>query len=159
LAADGDPSHQSEVFAHTSRLGVMLALLVTIPTLLITPLAISLIFGSAFTSATPSALLLVFGGALIGINYILSEALLGLSRTGGPVRAQFLGLIATGATLAVLLPLLGILGAALSSVIGYGTTAAWLLVEARSAIDTPIHSLLIPSRHEMAELRSMLGRR
>jgi O-antigen/teichoic acid export membrane protein len=153
LARERDPKHRGAMFAHASRLGILLAVIVVVPTLAVTPFAIQLVFGHAFVGSIPSALLLVIGGGLLGLNYILSEALLGSGWTGGPVRAQFIGLIVTGVTLAALLGSYGILGAAISSVAGYGTTTLWLLFEGKKLNQIHLRSLIIPGGHEFALLR------
>jgi O-antigen/teichoic acid export membrane protein len=153
LASEEDLDRRSEMFAHASRLGVLLAVIVTVPTLAVTPFAVRLVFGYSYIGSIPSALLLVFGGGQLGLNYILSEALLGSGRPSGPMRAQFLGLIVTGATLAALLAPLGIFGAAISSVAGYGATTLWLLIEGKTLNRIPIRTLIIPGSQEFALLR------
>jgi O-antigen/teichoic acid export membrane protein len=153
LAREEDLTRRSEMFAHASRLGILLAVIVLVPALAVTSFTIRLLFGHGFIGSVPSALLLVFGGGLLGLNYILSEAFLGSGWTHSVVRAQFLGLIVTGATLAALLGPLGIIGAAVSSVAGYGTTTLCLLVEGRRLNRIPLRALVIPGRQEFALLR------
>jgi O-antigen/teichoic acid export membrane protein len=153
LARETDLSHRSEMFAHASRLGILLGVIVVVPTVAVTPFVIQLLFGQAFIGSIPSALLLVFGGGLLGLNYILSEALLGSGLPSGPMRAQLLGLVVTGITLAAFLAPLGIFGAAISSVAGYGTTTLWLLIEGKRLNQLNISYLVIPGRHEFALLR------
>lgn len=153
LASERERLTQHQLLPHASRLGVLLAVAISIPAVALTPLAITVLFGNSFTGAVPSAMILVVGGSIIGLNYILSEALLGLGCAKGPARAQVLGLVVTVATLAALLPLFGIVGAALSSIAGYGTTFTWLTIEARRETGVSLRTLILPEKSEFDLLR------
>jgi O-antigen/teichoic acid export membrane protein len=157
LAAERSRATKSALFVGASRLGVVLMIVVVIPALALTPVAVRLLFGRAFLGAVPSALLLVLGGCILGWNYILSEALLGCHRTRGPMYAQLVGLGATGVALGLLLGPLGILGAAVASVAGYGATTLWLLIEARRVTGQRIRDLVLPGREELRVVGHLLG--
>jgi O-antigen/teichoic acid export membrane protein len=84
------------------------------------------VYGPAFTNSIAPAFILLVGGALLGINYILSNGLRASGRPGAPAFAEAAGLIVTVAGLPVVLPRWGITGAAWVSVLSYGLTTVIL---------------------------------
>ena len=149
IASESVGNNRGELIDHSIRLGMLVAIFVVVPAVAITPIAIPILFGSPFAGAIVPSVLLVIGGTLLGLNYIISECLLSLAYLRGPVRAQIAGFVMTVIALAVLLRPWGILGAAISSVAGYGTTTIWLLIEVREQNSSPWRRLLIPTRSEI----------
>jgi O-antigen/teichoic acid export membrane protein len=121
-----------------------MAITVTMPALILTPIVIPALFGSSFSGSIASAYVLVLASVFLGVSYIISESILGLGLTRGPLKAGIVGCITTGISLAILLPRLGIFGAALSSLIGYSSMASVLLVEARKATGSRFRDLCVP---------------
>ena len=70
------------------------------------------------------------------------------------LRAELLGLAVTAMSLALLLRPLGIIGAAIASLLGYSTVTVALLASARQITGISIASLLLPRPAEMK--RSMI---
>jgi antigen flippase len=158
IASESVGHERGELIDHSIRLGIFVALLVVVPAVAVTPIAIPILFGAPFAGAIVPSVLLVIGGTLLGLNYIISQCLLSLAYLRGPVRAQFAGIVMTVITLAALLRPWGILGAAVSSVAGYGTTTIWLLVEVREQNSTPWRELLIPTKSEIQFFLKSRGR-
>jgi O-antigen/teichoic acid export membrane protein len=95
------------------------------------PWAIPAAFGHAFDKAIHPANILLAGGVILGINYILSNGLRAAGRPGAPVFAEVAGLLVSVVGLPLVLPRWGIIGAAWISVASYTVTAAsltWLSV-------------------------------
>ena len=95
------------------------------------PWILPLLFGQAYRSAVVPALVLLAAGVFLGGNYVLSDGVRGL---GAPLVASYAEMLAAGITivgLLVLLPVLGILGAALVSLAAYLTVFVVLMIKIR----------------------------
>ncbi len=90
--------------------------------------AIPLLFGSAFTPSIAPALILLCGTVLLSCNYVLSDGLRGLGHPMIPSIGEMAGLIMTLVALSLLLPKWGIEGAAVASLLSYGTSLLVLSV-------------------------------
>ena len=99
---------------------------ITILLLALTPLAIRLLFGMEFRPSTPAALILTIASGFSGLNLVLSAGLQGYGRPKSILKAELLGLAVTSLSLAVLLPSLGIVGAALSSLCTYSSITVFM---------------------------------
>jgi O-antigen/teichoic acid export membrane protein len=96
---------------------VSLAVMIAIAPLL--PLAIPALFGEAFRGAIWPAELLLLGAFLIGAKDVLTGGAQALGNAWLGSRADLLAMGVTLALLPILLPRMGILGAALTSVVAY----------------------------------------
>ncbi len=85
------------------------------------PWIIPAFFGKGYAPAVIPAQVLVLAGLFQGLNIILGNGLRGLGRPGFPAVAEAAGMAVTVALLYALLPVLGILGAAVTSVFAYLT--------------------------------------
>lgn len=98
-----------------------------------TPLLLPVLFGSQFMPSVVPAIVLVVASVPSGMNYILSDSLRGLNRPLEPAIAEGVGLLMTGLGLAILLPILGIVGAAIASLLSYFTTFVVLVIFLKQA--------------------------
>lgn len=89
------------------------------------------LFGQDFASASTVAVVLLAGTVFLGCNYVLSDALRGLGHPLVPSMAEVFGLLITIGGLWLLLPRLGIMGAAWTSVFSYAAVFGVLLVAVR----------------------------
>jgi O-antigen/teichoic acid export membrane protein len=89
---------------------------------------------------------------------ILSTAFLGIDRPDITSKGELVGLAVTVAALAALLPRYGVLGAAVASLLAYGSIHVYLAQQARVIIGTDLKSLCIPTRDDLAALRRAGGR-
>lgn len=124
------------------RIAVAVSALLVLGLGFATPFFISKLFGSEYAAAIPCAVVLVIAAGFSGINYVLQEGVRGLADTPAVFFGEGAGLISTVLSLLVLLPRLGILGAAIASLLGYSTTAAFLLVRLRLRTGASVGSLL-----------------
>lgn len=121
------------------------------------PVALPLLFGSEYRSALPAALTLIVAAAILSLVYVLEEAMRGLGKPAIPMRAEFAGLLGTIPVLVLLVKPLGILGAAVSSIIGYSISLAVLL---RNLSNTEFavspRQLLSISRPELIDIAQVM---
>lgn len=137
---------------------VLASTLVTVPVLVLAPWLVRLFFGEAFAGAVDVARILLVAAVVMSTNQALASVLTGAGRPLDQGAASLLGLVVTAAGLAALLPLLGILGAGVTSLVAYGVTLAWMVHRAKRALGLGSARLLLPSS-EMARLRGTLASR
>jgi O-antigen/teichoic acid export membrane protein len=152
LAAQSSRAEQALVLTRTIRLAVPSALCLAGLLATMTPFAIPLIFGSRFQPSVMPAVVLVFAGAVFGVNQILEEGLRGLGSPKAVMWSEVGGLMVTFALLGLLLGPMGIMGAAIASLLGYGTVGVQLLYRTRSAINCSISEILVPRPSEMLQV-------
>ncbi|HVS84890.1 MAG TPA: oligosaccharide flippase family protein [Gaiellaceae bacterium] len=95
---------------------------------------IVLAFGSSFAGAVTPARILLLAGVFLGANAVLSNVLRGVGRPLQAGMAELGALLVTVAALGALLPILGINGAAVASVLAYAATTTWMVRQARRAL-------------------------
>jgi O-antigen/teichoic acid export membrane protein len=127
IAQSQSPSEGSAILTRNFQTYLILNSLLAAVALVVTPLAIKILFGASYSPAIPSALLLVVGGAALGMNYVLSDSLRGLGLPLGAAFGEVIGLGLTIILLLLLLRPLGIIGAALASCLAYFGTFAGLV--------------------------------
>lgn len=123
------------------------------------PLAVFIVpaaFGDDFRGAVPLGILLVPATALLGMNEIVSTAFQGIGRPEIGSKAEVVGLLVTVAALAVLLPRYGVYGAAVASVLAYGSSHLYLTRKAVIVLGVDPKSLCVPTRDDVAALRHAL---
>jgi O-antigen/teichoic acid export membrane protein len=112
--------HQAEsLLARTLRLTLYTNVLVLIPLWLGAPLILRILFGPSFVGATGAFRWLLFAALVWSASAIVISGLQGFGYPGLSTVARFLSAVATAVALLVLLPKLGITGAAIASLIGY----------------------------------------
>jgi len=136
-----------------ARATVALALVFCVLIAAITPSAIVIFFGEGFKKSIPAALVLVPASSILGLNFVLQEGLRGMGRPYAALQAELAGLVTTAAALAAMLRPMGIMGAAVASLLGYSTVTVVLLRSARRYAGMSLTALVLP---RMAELRSGL---
>jgi O-antigen/teichoic acid export membrane protein len=113
--------------------------------ILLTPIFIPILFGQEFTPAIPSAILLVIAGFISSVNLILEEGTRGLGKPKSVLYAEVVGLFFTCIALFLLLRPLDIIGAAVSSIVGYSMITLVLLYQLVKETGCTIKELLIPT--------------
>jgi O-antigen/teichoic acid export membrane protein len=135
---------------------LVMSALVSLPILILAPQLIQLFFGSQFADAANITRVLSIAVVALSTNRAIEAVLRGVGR---PLDAGISELVALGATvvgLAVLLPLLGLIGAAWASLLAYTTAGVWMLNRARKALDVSPFILLVPDRGAIDAIRSRL---
>jgi O-antigen/teichoic acid export membrane protein len=118
---------------------------VVIPLVVLAPEILRIVFGPDFVPATDVTRILLVASIALGTGRVLGAALKGVNRPLDAGIAEGAGLAVTAVGLAVLLPLLDLKGAAITSVVVYLTSAAVGLHLANRALGTRGIHLLTPS--------------
>jgi O-antigen/teichoic acid export membrane protein len=117
---------------------------VTIPVLLLAPEILRIAFGGDFVQATGVTRVLLVASIALGTARVLEAVLKGLNRPLHAGLAEGAGLIVTAVGLAALLPTMGLMGAAITSLAAYSVTALVALNLANRAVGTTGAQLLAP---------------
>ena len=121
-----------------------LSVAATLPLLIFTPMLLGLFFGESFRTVANVARVLLVAAVFLSVNRSLEASLQGSARPLDAGIAEFIALGATVAGLAVLLPALGLLGAALTSLMAYGVSTAWMTRRLATALESPLIDLVAP---------------
>lgn len=117
---------------------------VTVPVLLLAPDILRIVFGSDFVQATGVTRVLLVASIALGTGRVLGAVLKGVNRPLHAGLAEGAGLIVTAVGLAALLPTMGLMGAAITSLAAYSVTAWVALHLANRALGTTSAELLRP---------------
>jgi O-antigen/teichoic acid export membrane protein len=107
-------------------LTIALSALVTAPLIVLAPTLITFFFGSAFAPVANVARILLVAAVVFSTNRVLTAILNGIGRPLDAGVGETLALVATVGGLAVLLPTLGLTGAALASLLAYVVSGCWM---------------------------------
>ncbi len=91
------------------------------------PWLIPAVFGPAYRGAVPLLWVLTPGGVFLACGQVVGDLLRGLGRPGLVAMAQGLTAVCTVILLLALLPVAGVMGAAIASTIAYGTALALMI--------------------------------
>ncbi len=140
---------QAEILGQALRVTVLVSFVVGTCLLLVTPWILPWLFGAKFRESVGAALILVIAGTVWSVNHVTEEGLRGLGRPTAVLWAESAGLGVTALFLWLLLPRLGLVGAALASFLGYVAvcivSVAWIVKMTRVSLRT----LLIPARSDV----------
>jgi O-antigen/teichoic acid export membrane protein len=115
---------------------------VTVPVLLLAPEILRIVFGADFVQATGVTRVLLVASIPLGTARVLEAVLKGINRPLHAGLAEGAGLIVTAVGLAALLPTLGLMGAAITSLAAYLLAAGVALHLANRALGTTGAELL-----------------
>lgn len=93
--------HKPHLFARLFRLTLMLSFLMVAGALVVLPILLPLMFGRAFATAIPPAMLLVAGAGVMGINGAMADGFRGLGWARLPFWTEAFGLLAKTTLLAL----------------------------------------------------------
>jgi len=148
------PGTAAETSAIMSRLTVAVLLPMAIILTILMPLAVPIVYGPAFAAAVGPAQILCFAAATDGVVAAVAGGALGTGRPLLGTVAQ-VGAVAVEVTLVlVLLPRIGLAGAAVASLIAYGTSGAFLVMTLSRALRIPPRRFVIPTSRD---LRLIIG--
>lgn len=125
------------------RASIVSSLLITVPMLLLCRPLTVLLFGESYAPVTNVARVLLVAGVALSVSRVLSTV---LKASGRPLDAGIAEFVALGATvtgLAVMLPLLGLMGAACASLLAYAVSLSWMLRRATRALEIGWRELLL----------------
>jgi len=146
---EAQPEHRRAVAAKVMRLSVLLSVLGGLVLLATTPLALRLLFGEPFLPAMRAALILAVASAVGGLNTLSGEVLRGMGEPRWSLVAELTSLPVNLLLLWLLLPTMGILGAALASLAAYLVASAVFLVALRGSTGRGVAALYLPRRADL----------
>ncbi|NPV76931.1 MAG: oligosaccharide flippase family protein [Anaerolineae bacterium] len=119
LGALADPKKKVSLLRAVIPQYSVLVLTTTVAISIVTPIMVPLLFGEQFRQAVVPAIILVIANAILSLNTLLGDALKGMGLTGKVLTADLIGLVATTIFLMIFIPLYGIIGAAIASLVVY----------------------------------------
>jgi O-antigen/teichoic acid export membrane protein len=139
--AGSDRPEQVKIATRFVALTVVASVTVTLPILIFTQPLLVFFFGHSFASVANVARVLLLAAVILSTNCVLGATLAGLGRPLEQGIGELVALAGTAASLAVLLPRLGLLGAAIASVIAYAMSMAWMVHRLRARLGPEIVGL------------------
>jgi O-antigen/teichoic acid export membrane protein len=119
---------QTDAIRRILPMSSLVTILLSVGTLVVTPVVIPLLFGTEFTGSIAAAQVLVVAGGLASMNNLLSEILRGMGLPKWPFVAEVAGLVVTVALLLLLLHRYLLIGAAIASLGSYAVTFVTLIL-------------------------------
>ena len=149
VARVDDPVERTAAVRRFFVITLLVTTAVTVPMIVAAPALIRLFFGADFEAAGDIARVVLVAAAIFSANRTLSAVMRALNRPLAAGVAELGVLLATVAALAVLLPALGLLGAALSGVVAAAIGTVLLGNRASRALGTPARFLVFPARERV----------
>lgn len=128
VAGSKDSKKSLLLMSRSLRLSVYAQLLALLPLLAVAPYVLKYVFGEEFVPAAGALRLLLFASVVWSSGLILISGLNGLGNPGLSSIARIASGVTTIVCLVFLLPLWGINGAAISSLLGYGVMTLTALI-------------------------------
>lgn len=139
------------IFARLLRATAYMSVLTAALVIVLAPGLITVFFGEAFVGSIDATRILLVAAVFTSVNLVLSAGLNALNKPLVPSVAQLLAAVVTVASLALLLPRYGILGAAIASCLAYATATAYLLRSTSRVVGLPL-SAIVPARSDFKVL-------
>jgi O-antigen/teichoic acid export membrane protein len=119
VASSKNPAKAAQLLAKSLRLTVLAQLIALIPLWLLAPYVLRFVFGQQFVAASGVLRLLLVASIFWGAGVILISGLNGFGKPGLSTLARIGSAVTTVITLLLLMPTYGVMGAAISSILGY----------------------------------------
>ena len=104
---------------------------VTLPIFAFAPMLLSDLFGAEFAGAGNVARVLLVASVIYGVSRVLGGILTGFGQPLDQGVGELVALSVTAASLAILLPRFGLIGAAAASLLAYSVSFAWMVMRLR----------------------------
>jgi O-antigen/teichoic acid export membrane protein len=151
------PTEMRRTLGQFVRTTVIFSILAAGILILLAPTLITAFFGPAFLPGVPVAQVLILASILLSVNRVMGAGLRAFNR---PFKAGAGDLLAAGVTvvsLGLLVPRIGIMGAAIASLLAYGANFAfnlWTCIQ----LGVSARQLLIPNASDIRFIRTTLRR-
>ena len=119
--------NQKDALTKITRINLMLNFLLASFMVLVTPLALKILFGYQFVPAVTICYILLLGSILSNTKVVIAEGLRGIGKPGSVMKGELVGLVVSGLLFPLLLKTNGLVGVALASVVGYLVTFLLML--------------------------------
>lgn len=159
VASSREIDRSEALLAQTLRLTIYFNVLLLVPLWLAAPLMLRTLFGASFVPATSAFRWLLVAAVVWSASSIVIRGLQGFGHPGLTTIARFLSAIVTAVVLLVLLPRMGITGAAIASLVGYSVMLAVALFALIQRRRLGFWKYLRPRSRDIpiARLRAMAG--
>jgi O-antigen/teichoic acid export membrane protein len=147
-----------EFVARVARMVTLISVPACLAGVAIAPAVVPFAFGDAFSSATPMTQILFLAMVPSAVATVLSAALFASNRPGLVSIAQSLALVVTVAGLFALVPEIGAIGAAWTSLAAYTLAAAVMSVAIARSTPLRLSDCFVPRRGDLLDLRSRVAR-
>jgi O-antigen/teichoic acid export membrane protein len=151
VAASASAPERRHAFAWLVRSTLVLSTVTAVTLVVLTPLLMRTFFGVGFLSGVLVAQVAITAALVRGVGYVLAYGLCAFNRPLAPSIAEVLAVVATAIGLAALLPSLGLVGAAITSLAAYSVSAAYMLWFAQRRLEMPLADLLLPRQGDIGE--------
>lgn len=147
-----EPLDARETLTRSTRAGAVIAVAIGIASAVSAPWLVPLLFGESFAVPLLLPIVLAAATSMLGLNGIIEEGLRGLGEPRSVLFAELAGLAVTVITLFALIPTMGITGAAVASLAGYGVVTATLAWRIRVRNEVRLSDLLVPRRGDLQDM-------
>jgi O-antigen/teichoic acid export membrane protein len=124
LAGEQDPIRRNQMMINSLHMSSVVAVLLSVSMAVATPFIFPLLFGAPFAQAIPVAIILVEAAIFHVTKAVIADCLRGLGHPGKVALAEIAALIITIGGLILTARTLGIVGAALTSLVAYAVATA-----------------------------------
>ena len=149
VAASQQADRAERLLAKSFRLTLYTLLLVLIPFWFATPFILRFAYGEAFLAATGTLRILLLAAVVLGAGDVVVSGLNGFGHPGLSTIARITAAIVTVISLLILLPRMGIVGAAVASLLGYSSTLIFALFWLLRRREMGLWTLLRPQREDI----------
>jgi O-antigen/teichoic acid export membrane protein len=157
VTAAGATAEMRITLARLVKVTIALSVLAGLALAIATPMVIRIFFGTPFLAATPVAQVLILASIFASTNRVTSAGLRAFNRPLQAGTGDLLAAIVTATALLVLVPIDGLVGAAiavsLASAANFGFNL-WICTR----LGMPPRQLLIPTASDVEALRALLNR-
>ena len=156
--AASEAERAERLLGRSLRLTLYTHLLVLVPLWLAAPLVLRYVYGEAFLAATATLRILLLASVMLSVAGIMTSGLRGFGHPGLSTIGRLASAVVTVVALLVLLPRLGIVGAAVASLLGYSVTMLIALFWLVRKGELGFWGYLRPRREDLplADLRALL---
>lgn len=152
-----DQSDSGEALtAKVLRMTLFLVLLMSIALLLISPWFIKFLYGKEFSEAWLPLAILVPGILVLALSRLLSSYWSGRGKPEIPARASAVAAVLNIVLNLLLIPTIGILGAAFASMLSYNATGWWMLYRFRKLTKYSWFDILVIRAEDVREARLII---
>jgi O-antigen/teichoic acid export membrane protein len=141
-----DATEKQAAVRHFVWITFLASAAVTIPLILLSGPLLRFFFGEAYSEAGGVTRILLPASIALSTNRALSASLRGLGYPADAGISEFIALGVTVVGLAILLPTIGLTGAAIASLLAYTTSSGWQLRRLSRRFQTPLTSAFLGKR-------------
>jgi antigen flippase len=146
-----------EVFGRYLRFSLFVALGLIVVLWIVVPFLLPIVFSRPFAAAIPTTNILLLGTLPLAAKLMFQQALKAWDRSLVVSRAELAGLVVTAVSIAALLPIFGITGAAWSLVLSQAATAAVLGYLVQRELRIPLLKLFVPTMGDWQLVRAWVA--